>query len=902
MGEMITTRNPRVQRIMKIKDQERQWRKNWAELKWGQGRHFIPTEERLFSNTLEDGAWKGQRCFIIGGGPSLKGFDFSKLKGELVIGINRAYEKADCTIIFSLDSRYYMWIVRGKLGAEAKKKFEDFKGYKVWLNSASFIPCPEDIHLFNCIGGGRAFSWSLKNGLAGGCNSGYGAVNLAVCLGANPIYLLGFDMKGDGKKQAWWHDGYPAKQPDSVYKKFIERFNNIAPELKTKGLQIINLNPDSALRCFEFGKFEDIRRKTITVITPTGDRPLAFALCRQWMKHQTLQPDQWIVVDDGKRPLKPSAPMQYVRREPRPDDPEHTLILNLKTAMPLIKGDNVMIIEDDEYYASEYIEEMARRLNQHEVAGIGRSKYYHLPSGGNWQTKNTAHASLAETGFRDSFLPEFKELLNKNTIHLDFDIWKKAIEKGRGFLFIDSDKKPLYVGIKGLPGRCGIGIGHNPNHSIYRRHPHDLSRNILKQWIPKDHEVYMDVLNGKLTDKNYQSYFPDITGITVCFNTKDLIERTYASIRKFHPYMPIIIVDGSDPSTPCASYVKTLASDKTEVISPGYNIGHGEGMCVGIEQVKTKYALTFDSDIKMLKSPINQMLEMMEEDTFGVGVVCKTGFDGVDCGLNPHHKKTGCISYLHPYFQLINIENYKKFHPYVNHGAPCILTMIDIHKKGLSEKILKDFPKLETDFVKHYHRGTWNTKGEMKTIAFVTRVHPRRPNMLKKCMESVKAQTSDDYIHVLFRDDKSKEGYGVYNADKSLMKIKNIDARYAMVLDDDDMLVYPDFVKEFKSIVGKSNVDIVFFKGMIDGGIFPPPDVWGKAPAHCKIGSFNFAVRLDIWMKYIHTWNPISGKGCADYWFIAHCYDKTERYFWLDRVVARTQKRPGHGKGEHEHV
>lgn len=187
----------------------------------------------------------------------------------------------------------------------------------------------------------------------------------------------------------------------------------------------------------------------------------------------------------------------------------------------------------------------------------------------------------------------------------------------------------------------------------------------------------------------------------------------------------------------------------------------------------------------------------------------------------------------------------------------------------------------------------------MKTIAFITRVHPKRPNMLKKCIESIKAQTSDDYIHIIFRDDESKEGYGVSNADKSLMKIKGIDARYVMVLDDDDMLAYPDFVKEFKTIVDKSAVDIVFFKGEIDGRAIPRSDVWEKAPVICKIGSFNFAVGLGIWMKYIHAWNPI--KGCADYRFIAHCYDNTEKHFWFDRVVAKTQKKPGRGKGEHNH-
>ena len=62
-------------------------------------------------------------------------------------------------------------------------------------------------------------------------------------------------------------------------------------------------------------------KDTITLITPTGDRPLAFALCQNWMRKQTVLPFQWVVVDDGKIPMKPYVPMEYVRRKPHPNDP-----------------------------------------------------------------------------------------------------------------------------------------------------------------------------------------------------------------------------------------------------------------------------------------------------------------------------------------------------------------------------------------------------------------------------------------------------------------------------------------------------------------------------------------------------------------------------------------------------
>jgi hypothetical protein len=185
-----------------------------------------------------------------------------------------------------------------------------------------------------------------------------------------------------------------------------------------------------------------------------------------------------------------------------------------------------------------------------------------------------------------------------------------------------------------------------------------------------------------------------VTGITVCCNTKDLAKAAYESVRAFHPKMKIIIIDGSDEYNPCYQYVSTLSSEETTVIQARYNIGHGRGMCVGIYYTETPYALIFDSDIKMLKSPVQGMLNMMRSDTFGVGFFERTGFDGFVYGVHEQHKQEPGVKYLHPYFQLLQIKNYKKFHPYVHHGAPCYLTMNDIHKKGLSDKILKEFPGL----------------------------------------------------------------------------------------------------------------------------------------------------------------------------------------------------------------
>lgn len=192
-------------------------------------------------------------------------------------------------------------------------------------------------------------------------------------------------------------------------------------------------------------------------------------------------------------------------------------------------------------------------------------------------------------------------------------------------------------------------------------------------------------------------------------NTLSLLKETFESVRKFHSDMPIIIIDGSDPLDPCYSYVCSLSSNITTVGVCGYNIGHGRGMDAGINLVKTKFALIFDSDIVMLKSPVEQMLAMMEEDTYGVGA-----FDYVDergFGKNNHSQEWRDVAtkYLHPFFQLINVARYKHFPPYIHHGSPCIAAMNEIKRQGLSDKILKEFPGASiygNEFIKHDTAGT----------------------------------------------------------------------------------------------------------------------------------------------------------------------------------------------------
>ena len=406
------------------------------------------------SKAISDGAWVGRRCFIVGGGPSLINFDFSQLRGELAIGINRAFEKMDPTIIFSMDNRFYTWLQKGTFGPQVLQKYQDSQACKIWVESAGFDFGSEVQTVPKLFG--RGVSTSLAEGLYLGSNSGFTALNLAICLGANPIYLLGFDLHTRGQFQRWFHDGYPVRQQDDIYANFREDFEEVAPAIEERGIKVINLNLASALKCFDFGEMPKPLEDKVMVITPTGDRPEALALLRNWMVAQTRQPDQWLIIDDGKKPVKPKQfPMATViRREPRADDPTCTLGKNLEVALSHVAHDKILIMEDDDWYAPTYIETMAALLNDHELAGIWGTKCYHLGVPGFREMGREDHASLSQTGFRKSMIPQVIASI-PGDCSVDLRLWWDH-NGGKGHLIPGADKR-LHCAIKGLPGRPGAG-------------------------------------------------------------------------------------------------------------------------------------------------------------------------------------------------------------------------------------------------------------------------------------------------------------------------------------------------------------------------------------------------------------------------------------------------------------
>jgi len=183
--------------------------------------------------------FSGETIYIIGGGPSLKNFDFRTLIGKKTIAINKAiiyHPTAD--VLYWTDGRFYTWF---------KNEVDSYKGLKFALKPGSQYT--KDIQVLR-----KGKPHGLEEDpevLAHGFNSGHAAINLAYHLGAARIILLGFDMINDGT-QTHFHDGYPTRSAgNKIYQdKFLPGFKQLNSEIKNKGIEILNASPHSKLNVF----------------------------------------------------------------------------------------------------------------------------------------------------------------------------------------------------------------------------------------------------------------------------------------------------------------------------------------------------------------------------------------------------------------------------------------------------------------------------------------------------------------------------------------------------------------------------------------------------------------------------------------------------------------------------
>lgn len=183
--------------------------------------------------------FEGEDVYLIGGGPSLRTFDWNLLKGKRVIGCNSAFRLGIeiCPICFFSDRGWYLAF---------KQELENYKGILI-TNAECLVN--EQTSLKVCQ---RAAAGLYTNCIGFNYSSGAGAINLALCMGAKRVFLLGYDCGRFSSTQPNWHDYVIEKTSDEVYTNFIEGFTLISNSLQHTfpGTEIINLTELDKLLVF----------------------------------------------------------------------------------------------------------------------------------------------------------------------------------------------------------------------------------------------------------------------------------------------------------------------------------------------------------------------------------------------------------------------------------------------------------------------------------------------------------------------------------------------------------------------------------------------------------------------------------------------------------------------------
>lgn len=214
---------------------------------------------------------------------------------------------------------------------------------------------------------------------------------------------------------------------------------------------------------------------SMSVITPTCNRPLGIVALERWMARQTVAPDEWIVADGGR-----AVPLQHDQRhlhDPSLPPGVANFHANLTRGLQAAQGDLIVIMEDDDWYASTHLAWMRKAFSRSDVtiAGDDQQRYYNLEYRC-WRHMQNRGAALCQTGFVRALIPTVLEVLaergrrvtspdpieRRRAIGVDAYLWQS---QPRDAWHLEQPK--TVVGIKGIPGQVGLGIGHQRDRMRY---------------------------------------------------------------------------------------------------------------------------------------------------------------------------------------------------------------------------------------------------------------------------------------------------------------------------------------------------------------------------------------------------------------------------------------------------
>lgn len=210
---------------------------------------------------------------------------------------------------------------------------------------------------------------------------------------------------------------------------------------------------------------------TVTAITATYQRPEAMALCTRYLKRQTRQPDQWLVLDG-------------------PDPMAKKVLRAIEDGQ--IEGEVVAFVEDDDHFRADWLEWCEAGIRSgYEMVGEGNAVYYQIRHRWHSACLNVRHAALVQTAVHRDMLETIANVIRSYpSPWFDTRIWR--LDAGKFLATPESPAERRVVGIKGMYA-SGAGKGYSGEHVGF--HPpesrSDPAAIKLFEWLGEDAVHYL---------------------------------------------------------------------------------------------------------------------------------------------------------------------------------------------------------------------------------------------------------------------------------------------------------------------------------------------------------------------------------------------------------------------------
>lgn len=227
----------------------------------------------LYDNEIKKlkNSHQGERCFVIGTGPSLKKTPLELLKNEIVFGSNTLYklaESRDFPITYYCVSDQGVWNTHkeGILKLNTTFFLSGYAGREYISNFEEYEKLKKEVIVFKDLGNIRRFGWKIKDVVKGTYWGNSIMVDLCLQLtffmGFDEVYLLGVDFDYskdhhfDGEKFKFQNktDTYLEKHWERVYKSL----EIIKEGYDSENRKIYNSTVGGKLDLFERKKLEEI--------------------------------------------------------------------------------------------------------------------------------------------------------------------------------------------------------------------------------------------------------------------------------------------------------------------------------------------------------------------------------------------------------------------------------------------------------------------------------------------------------------------------------------------------------------------------------------------------------------------------------------------------------------------